>query len=126
MSDINPFISAFCRSAANGGLSRNRRARLSSALRKAIEVELPARDDRVDIQIRSLQNSDQLRCTYKSEDVWLFYGLNDLLNIGVVTPHWWRGWQTITKDELLADVIDDFFHFATCLTHLFWRKATNF
>jgi len=60
MSDINPFISAFCRSAANGGLSRNRRARLSSALRKAIEVELPARDDRVDIQIRSLQNSDQL------------------------------------------------------------------
>jgi hypothetical protein len=42
----------------------------------------------------------------------LFYGLNDLLNVGVVAPHWQLGWQTITRDEFLADVIETFFHFA--------------
>lgn len=91
MSDINPFISEFCRWAAKGGLPKNSRARLSSALRKAIEVELPARDDKVQVDIRSLQNSDQLRCTYKSQDIWLFYGMNDLLNIGVVALPWVHG-----------------------------------
>ena len=112
MSDINPFISKFCRWAAQGGLPKNRRARFSSALRKAIAVELPARDDKIQIEIRSLQNSDQLRCTYKSKDIWLFSGLDDLLKIGVVAPPWGEDWDTITKDEMVVDAIENFFHFA--------------
>jgi hypothetical protein len=50
-------------------MPRNRRARLSAALRRVINVELPRRDARQEVIIRSLENSEGLRYSYDSETV---------------------------------------------------------
>jgi hypothetical protein len=117
MDQTTGFISEFCRWAEEHGLSRNRRARLSAALRRAIEDELPQRDDQLEVLIRPLENSEGLYYLHESKAVWLYYCISNRLITGVASPGWRTGWKHISRDEIIADIIDSFFHLAGQYVH---------
>jgi hypothetical protein len=99
------FISEFCRWAGETGMPQNRRARLSAALRRAINVELPRRDGRLEAIIRSLENSEGLRYSYNSETVWLYYSVSNRLIAGTLSPGWRSGWAQISRDAQIQHIV---------------------
>jgi hypothetical protein len=113
MTQSNRFISEFCKWAGERGLPKNRRARLSTALQKAVEQKLPERDSHNDIIIRPLVDSEGLTCTFDSQEVWLYRNNEKQLICGVVAPSWGSGWRNISKDEYVEEMISAFFHFAS-------------
>lgn len=94
-------------------MPQNQRARLSVALRRVINVELPRRDTRQEVIIRSLENSEGLRYSYNSETVWLYYSVSNHLIAGTLRPGWRSGWEQISRDKQVQYIIDLFFHFAS-------------
>lgn len=109
-SDLNAFVSKFC--SWVGPDSRNRRAKLASALRRAVREELPTRDGDVEIEYRLLLDSDNLACWYSSQTMWLYPTGSDSLACGVIAPDWSVGWKRISRDEYVADTVATFFRFA--------------
>jgi len=112
MTQANRFISEFCRWAGEGGLPRISRAKLPAALRKAIELKLPERDNHTDVILRPLVSSEGLMCRYDSSDIWVYLSNRKQLLCGTTSPFWGQGWKTISSDEYVADIISDFFHLA--------------
>jgi hypothetical protein len=93
-------------------MPRNRRARLSAALQRAINVELPQRDTRLEAIVRSIENSEGLHYSYDSETVWLYYGVSNHLIAGTINPGWRSGWTKTSRDKDIQHIIDLFFHYA--------------
>lgn len=86
---------------------------MKSALDKAIKNELPARDSYMTFQIRDLENSENLKISYKSSHLMCKYSEDKkCLLVGTLAPAWSRGWKNISRDTFVSDQIDYFFHFA--------------
>ena len=86
---------------------------LKSALDRAVEKELPLRDDYSSFQIRDLTNSEALKISYNSPYLMCKYSSKKkCVLVGTLAPAWSRGWKNISKDDFVSDQIDGFFHFA--------------
>ena len=107
---VNEFISKFCQWV--GSARRNTRAKLASALRRAIHEELPGRDGGVVLEVRALVDSADLPCWYFTHTAWLYPTENGSLACGVQAPNWQFGWSSISRDDFVTDTVGNFFHFA--------------
>jgi hypothetical protein len=87
---------------------------LKNALDRAVEEELPSRDNNKSFQIRDLTNSESLKISYNSPYLMCKYSSEkECVLVGTLAPAWSRGWQNISKDAFVSDIIDTFFHFAS-------------
>lgn len=108
---IDRFYSDFLTWAFERGYPKRTRSRLSSALRHAVQDELPSRDSELWVQLRPLRDSDGLRLTHTSDDLWAYVGDDDRVWTGATFPSWRAGWQN--RDPEVKELLRDFFHLAS-------------
>lgn len=63
------------------------------------------------VHLRPLSNSEGLRLALPRDDAWAYHHPDDKVWIGTVLPGWRGGWKH--RDELIEDLLGDFFHFAS-------------
>lgn len=107
------FVSEFCRWAGARGYPKNKRARLSAALWKAINQKLPDKDRHAHLIVRPLVESRGLTCTYDSVDTWLYPNTSGDLICAVLCPPWETGWRGLSRDYDVETIVAGFFHFAS-------------
>jgi hypothetical protein len=113
MSQSKQFISEFCRWAGEGSEAKSLRARLSAALQKTLENELPSRDQQFGVTVRPLVNSEGLLCRFSSPELRLYVDKHPQLLCATVAPRWERGWSEISRDVFVKQIVSDFFYLAT-------------
>lgn len=107
------FKSKFINQFAQHEYTKEKISLFKSALDKAVEQELPLRDNYQTFQIRNICNSKGLNVSYNSPYLMCKYSkVKRSLLIGTLAPAWSRGWGKISKDEFVVDQIDGFFYFA--------------
>lgn len=82
-----------------------------SALKKAIEIELPSRDNRSVIQIRDIEVACNIKMRIDDNRFWAS-NKDEMLFVGTVRPYWATGWNKLSKHEDINSIIAGFFHFA--------------
>lgn len=137
MSDSELFITKFCQWAHDTRMPSASRRRLPGLLRRILNEELPSRDRLLELEVRSLTDSQGLSCRYVS-DVSCLVPVDDSLRCAVVRPRWHRGWRSVTNDYLLENLLSGFFHLASqyvsrsfavslqCALALVYRRACDF
>lgn len=113
MSDLNRFITEFCKWADADNMTSSSRSHFPSALRRAINELLPARDDFATVLARPLSDSKRIQINFDFGNSWIAPGSDDRLVAGVVMPMWRSSWRKVSDNEEVRDVIDFFFHFAS-------------
>lgn len=94
-------------------LPLDKRRLCKKALDKAVDYELPLRDNENTFQIRDIYNSKQLRISYNSPYLMCKYSeKEERILVGVRGPAWERGWKEISGDIKTSKLIGDFFHLA--------------
>jgi len=117
MDTTNLFVSEFCQWVNPTNLSASSRAKLPSALRRAVDVKLVNDDERREIVSRQLIGSENLTGEYFCDNFWVCKNDVGFLEAGSIGPGWRRGWRNFVKNDDLVDLISGFFHFAGQYVH---------
>ena len=109
-------------------MPRSSRKRLPSALRRAVEAELPKRDAYQTAVFRTLVNSERLPCEVICRHLAVLHAPNALsdrepLVAGVLYPVWRGDWRHISTDEHVYDEIWYYFHAIT--TYILRSRLLN-
>ncbi|MDM5279896.1 hypothetical protein QUF95_21050 [Paenibacillus silvae] len=109
----NKFKSKFCQWAQTS-LPPESLKRFTYSLNQVISRHLVDCDDRVQVMIRNLVDSENLNFSFISDE--LIVAPNDKresLFVGVLMPSWDKGLRNFCRDEYVYDSISWFFHFAS-------------
>lgn len=110
---MNEFISKFTEWYRNVYKGEKPEA-FKHALRKAITLELPLRNNSYELQVREFDFSDNINILINDENLWTSISKeNRKLIVGSKRPLWHSGWRKFTKNEDINDIIDTFFHFSS-------------
>ncbi|HAN09690.1 MAG TPA: hypothetical protein DCP90_03655 [Clostridiales bacterium] len=87
------------------------------AYKKAIEQELPERENQRNFQIRDFTNSTGLNINLSFENLYCKQDEEKKLVVGTVSPNWDNGWRNISENGFVSEQISDFFYFAKQYIH---------
>lgn len=110
--EVNRFISDFSLWATRAGLPADSRRRLPVAVRKAVDTELPRRDDHERVTIRPFSNSAGLRGVCQVVESQAFIGGDQIFGV-VRAPDWFGGWRAAATDEYIEDALWRFFYYTS-------------
>lgn len=117
---ISKFVSDFCQWADAVHMPRSARRKLSPALRRAIDHELPSRDANQLVLFRPICEDTRLRFCHQSGETAVLTtrvanSADSTLTLlaGISAPPWRRGWRRISCNEFVSDILDDYFHSVT-------------
>lgn len=113
-------VSHFCQWADARHLPTSVRRKLPPALRRAVEDELPLRDPHQLAVFRSIHEDSEIRLDHRSETAAVVTtrsargSVSTLtLVVGALAPAWKRGWKRVSRNEVVSDIVDDYFHAVT-------------
>lgn len=109
---FDKFVSDFCCWFNKFENTKGKTKLLSGTLKHIAEEILPSRDEQRLFQVRSFTNSKDMKFNLIYRNLWCTSDKDKGLLVGTLAPNWNNGWKGVSKDEIVADQIDLFFHFA--------------
>jgi hypothetical protein len=92
--------------------TKNKVAKLKSALNKLATNILPQRDCESLFLVRDFRNTSNLNINFIYDNTMCYYSEKEnALMVGVICPNWSNGWGNISKDKFVSEQIDFLFHF---------------